>query len=180
MSVATESPPLVRIPERARPRTATVLPFPAGGPTRAGDACGPTLRQAAGAIALQYPVRPLPRRRRAVAVPARSAVTGRPVRPSVQQLPVRLTRRGYAVLGVLVAGLTAGLLWFAHASATAASPPDRGRVPAVVTVRQGDTLWSIATRVAPQRDPRVVVDELEQRNGLSSAVVYPGQRLRTR
>lgn len=180
MSVATEFAPVVHLPEQARPRTATVLAFPVRKPRIAGEANELTLREAAGAIALQYPVRTRPDRRRAMPVPARSGVIGSAARPAVERTPVRLTRRGYVVLGMLVVGLAAGLLWFAHASATAAAPPSRGRVPAVVTVHPGDTLWSIASRVAPRRDPRMVVAELEQRNGLSSPVVYPGQRLRTR
>jgi len=34
------------------------------------------------------------------------------------------------------------------------------------TVRPGDTLWSIALRVAPGRDPRPVVDQLIEDNHL--------------
>ena len=90
---------------------------------------------------------------------------------------MRLTRRGYVLLGLLAAMLVAGLLWLAHASV----PPSL-RAPGVsaVTVRDGDTLWSIASRIAPQRDPRLVVAELEDVNHLSSPVVQAGQVLRTR
>ncbi|HEY3089673.1 MAG TPA: LysM peptidoglycan-binding domain-containing protein [Jatrophihabitantaceae bacterium] len=93
------------------------------------------------------------------------------------EVSFRLTRRGYAVVGLLAATLVAGLLWLAHASVPA-SPraPDVG----AVTVRDGDTLWSIASRIAPQRDPRLVVAELEDVNHLSSPTVAPGQILRTR
>jgi Tfp pilus assembly protein FimV len=46
-----------------------------------------------------------------------------------------------------------------------------------VVVRGGDTLWSIAERLAPARDPRDVVAELEQVNHLPGAVVLAGSRL---
>jgi LysM repeat protein len=49
-----------------------------------------------------------------------------------------------------------------------------------VTVRPGDTLWSIASRIAPQRDPRLTVAALEQLNHLDTPAVQAGQVLRTR
>ena len=46
-------------------------------------------------------------------------------------------------------------------------------------VRAGDTLWSIAARIAgPQADPRPVVDELVQANHVSTGVIVPGETLR--
>ena len=65
----------------------------------------------------------------------------------------------------------------AHAAADASAG---GRAPAVRTyvVRAGDTLWSIAARVAgPGADPRPVVDELERENRLGAAIV-PGEVIR--
>jgi len=47
---------------------------------------------------------------------------------------------------------------------------------AVYVVQPGDTLWSIAARVAPGRDVRAEVDRLAALNGSSS--VQAGQRLR--
>lgn len=164
MSVATDFPPEVCIPTRARPEVATVLAFrrravqvPLPTPT---TGAGP-LRDAARTTTRLYPVRAAP-----------AAGDG-----SAVDAPVRLTRRGYVVLGLVAMTLVAGLLWLAHASAPA-SPP----TPTVgaVVVRDGDTLWSIASRIAPRRDPRVVVAELEDVNHLSAAAVQPGQVLRTR
>jgi Tfp pilus assembly protein FimV len=166
MSVATEFPPDVYIPVPARPRVATVLPFRArpleAAPGEASDdASGAvSLRGAAGQTARIYPVRPAAVRAPFVA-------------------PLRLTRRGYLAVGLLAAVLTSGLLWLAHASAPPARPAvDAGA--AVVTVHDGDTLWSIATRIAPQRDPRTVVAALERINQLAGPVLQPGQVLRTR
>lgn len=46
-----------------------------------------------------------------------------------------------------------------------------------VTVQAGDTLWSIASRIAPNSDPRDVVDELVRLNGLTSGAIQIGQQL---
>lgn len=47
----------------------------------------------------------------------------------------------------------------------------------IVTVQPGDTLWSIAERVDRHQDPRQTVFEIMRANGLSSAVIRPGQVL---
>jgi len=164
MSVATEFPPEVYIPVQARPRTATVLPFRPRRPDpvpEAGRRADGSLRQAAELTARTYPVRP-------------AAPVGETIRTTA---PLRLTRRGYVVLGLVAAALTAGVLWLAHASAPA---PHAANAAAVVTVQDGDTLWSIASRVAPERDPRTVVADLERLNHLSGPDLRAGQVLHVR
>lgn len=47
-----------------------------------------------------------------------------------------------------------------------------------VTVRAGDTLWSIAAQRYPNADPRDKVDEILRANRLSGPEVYPGEQLR--
>ncbi|MGI8762152.1 MAG: LysM peptidoglycan-binding domain-containing protein [Jatrophihabitantaceae bacterium] len=93
--------------------------------------------------------------------------------------PLRLTRRGIRVVALTVALLAAALVAIAWASAPGARPAG-APAPASVTVRSGDTLWSIATRVAPDRDPRAEVADLQRRNHLDSVALHPGQILRTR
>jgi nucleoid-associated protein YgaU len=44
-------------------------------------------------------------------------------------------------------------------------------------VRSGDTLWAIARRAAPGRDPRPVVDAILESNGLDAGDLVPGQML---
>lgn len=44
-----------------------------------------------------------------------------------------------------------------------------------VTVKSGDTLWSIARRLEPNRDPREIVDQLVQARG--TANVYAGETI---
>jgi LysM repeat protein len=44
-------------------------------------------------------------------------------------------------------------------------------------VREGDTLWSIARRLAPEGDPRPIVDELATANRIDAGSIVPGQAL---
>jgi len=47
-----------------------------------------------------------------------------------------------------------------------------------VTVRPGDTLWSIASTTSPDRDPRAVIEDIRGLNGLSGDLVRVGEVLR--
>ncbi|MDI2030955.1 LysM peptidoglycan-binding domain-containing protein [Saccharopolyspora sp. TS4A08] len=47
----------------------------------------------------------------------------------------------------------------------------------VVQVRTGDTLWGIATRMAPDEDPRAVVERIVELNGLGGASAEAGRHL---
>jgi len=92
------------------------------------------------------------------------------------QPALRLTRRGRAVVlsfFVLMASLASALLL---ASASRADEPVTGPAPAVV-VQPHDTLWSIATRATPERDPYAAIAEIRKINGLEGYVVHPGQTL---
>ncbi len=142
------------------------------------------------APSIRIPDRARPRRTAAVVLPfpydriPRAAVSEAPplrvgVAPRGEARPIRLTRRGWAVAVLAVGIALAGALWLAQSSAMASSAPHRSP-PSTVVVRLNDTLWSIATRIAPDRDPRVVVSELEQRNYLTSPTVHVGQVLRAR
>jgi nucleoid-associated protein YgaU len=93
--------------------------------------------------------------------------------------PVRLTRRGVIVLSALLASVAGSLVWFAALSAPGA-PAAGASAPhgSQVTVHAGDTLWTIASRVAPNSDPRAEIAALQQRNHLSDEKLAPGQVLR--
>jgi LysM repeat protein len=82
------------------------------------------------------------------------------------------------VLTVLVAAVGGLLVRFASLSAPAPATPTPS--VAAVTVQSGDTLWSIATRVAPNADPRAEVAALQARNHLTGVDLTPGQVLRVR
>jgi LysM repeat protein len=61
-------------------------------------------------------------------------------------------------------------------TASRADDPDTGPAPTVV-VQRYDTLWSIATRTSPRRDPYAAVAEIQKLNGLDGYVVEPGDTL---
>ena len=46
-----------------------------------------------------------------------------------------------------------------------------------VTVRPGQSLWSVAESADPDADTRVVIQQIVELNGLTGAVVFAGQRL---
>ncbi|HEY8524009.1 MAG TPA: LysM peptidoglycan-binding domain-containing protein [Acidimicrobiales bacterium] len=111
-----------------------------------------------------------------------------PARSPARPLPDRATRwrrRRLAalVLATLLAVAVVGaaqvvgpmLLGASSGDAPAASG---GRAPVpgeVYVVQPGDTLWSIATAVAPDRDPRPIVDRLQEVN--DTATLEVGDRL---
>ncbi len=97
-----------------------------------------------------------------------------PARPRL-----RLTPRGRAVFGALAAApLVVGIV-FASVTAPASAGNDASSASsfASVTVAPGDSLWSIAERIAPEADPREVVGELKALNGLDDSAVLAGETL---
>lgn len=132
--------------------------------------------------ALFAPVVQIPERARSCAPPERLASVTTLHRPNERTVaaPLRLTRRGVVVLAAAVAVLAVALMGAAWLSApSSATGTSRATVPDTVTVQSGDSLWSIATRVAPQRDPRAEVADLQRVNRLSGSALVPGQLLRT-
>jgi hypothetical protein len=136
-----------------------------------------------GAACVQRP-RVVTERPRALALapvptplPAQNRQQGRSASPArTQPAPrLRLTRRGRVVLIVLPAVLagTAALVSLT-APLAQAQPAQPSRTAVVGT---GDTLWSIAERIAPRADPRDVVADLERVNHLPGAALLAGERL---
>lgn len=98
------------------------------------------------------------------------------VTSTLRHPPLRLTRRGRAVvLGffILMASLASAILL---ASASRAEEPATGPAASVV-VQPDDTLWSIAARTDPARDPFAAIADLRRVNALEGYVVHPGQTL---
>jgi LysM repeat protein len=93
---------------------------------------------------------------------------------------LRLTKRGRAVFTTLVA-LPLVIAAFVYAinggSATATMDDAPAQSYEYVTVVTGQSLWAVAGDIAPAADPRDVVAEILSFNGLSSADLFPGQRL---
>lgn len=92
---------------------------------------------------------------------------------------LRLTRRGRVVFTLLAAlPIVIGAFVFALNGGGAVASGERGSTSFQhVTVQTGESLWSIAERVAPRADPRDVIADLVNLNSLESAVVSPGQEL---
>ena len=173
MSVAPQLPPIVHIPARARRggihRGAGVLTLVPPLSTEPAQALPPadTGYQPLPEPATSYA--PLADTRAEPAPPIRSTPAA-----------LRLTVRGRVLLtacALLVAGVLVGL---AYAGASSATVPSPTSTPTSVVVVAGDTLWSIAVRVAPGADPRREVAHLQQLNHLRSEALIPGQVLRIR
>lgn len=92
--------------------------------------------------------------------------------------PLQLTRRGRLVLTLLVVvGLLAGGVLLAGGLASAGTEPGAAATAERVTVRPGETLWSIAERAAPGVDPRDTVEDILALNQLDSVAVEAGSVL---
>ena len=91
----------------------------------------------------------------------------------------RVSRATYVRRRLSVAGLAVGLVLVTAQAGVAlggSSPESSGRAPTVssadapvaadaaasTVVRPGDSLWSVAERLAPESDPRPVVDALRE------------------
>ncbi|MDR7273464.1 LysM peptidoglycan-binding domain-containing protein [Catenuloplanes atrovinosus] len=89
---------------------------------------------------------------------------------------MRLTRRGRIVRMIALIALA----WVAvGVLAATASHAERetGPLPTAVVGRH-DTLWDIAARHRPSRDPFAMVEEIRKLNDLPDYTVHPGQELR--
>jgi nucleoid-associated protein YgaU len=105
-------------------------------------------------------------RRQVLASAAKTAKAGR----------CPIARPGSGARLVAAAAVTlivvSGLGWIGHNTA-----PEVPANTAVVQVGAGETLWDIARRVAPQSDPRAVVERIQQLNQITGSAVSPGQWL---
>lgn len=99
---------------------------------------------------------------------------------SAARTRLRMTRRGRVVLTTLAgASITAAVLLLCVGQV---SPALGGADhPAVafdsITVTSQDSLWTIAQRIAPNADPRDVIQEIVTLNNLGETRIQPGQRL---
>ncbi|MET0713197.1 MAG: LysM peptidoglycan-binding domain-containing protein [Jiangellaceae bacterium] len=98
------------------------------------------------------------------------------VTTEMRRPPLRLTRRGRAVLlgfFILMACFASAVLL---TTASRAERPATGPAPTTV-VQPDDTLWSIASRTAPDRDPFAAIAEIQRINHLDGFVIHSGQTL---
>jgi LysM repeat protein len=114
---------------------------------------------------------------RLVETDAPRSVGSRSAAKSLTAGHIRLTRRGRLVL--LAAAVLCMLLGFSlgntlSSTAGTVSPP---RATRSIVVQPGQTLWGIATQVAPHADPRATVQQLIVLNHLPSTGLQAGQEL---
>jgi LysM domain len=139
---------------------------------------------------------PVPTRRRATGTHPRpvdlvSVEPGHPrsLRRALPDRPTRIRRRRLVALLIAVALVgaiaTAGRAVLDAAVTVEPSSPQPVDMPArprsigqTYVVQPGDTLWSIAAAIAPDSDPRPVVDALREQNGGPDLQV--GERLTIR
>ena len=103
---------------------------------------------------------------------------GQTVRGQAAAAPLRLTKRGRIVVAA-AAALLVSLLATGAAQATSHSAPPRvaDRNLIQVVVRHGQSLWSLAQSADPSADPRQVMQQIIELNGLTSDVIFTGERL---
>jgi nucleoid-associated protein YgaU len=80
---------------------------------------------------------------------------------------------GLAVVASVLAAVWAGPVAQAFGGAEAPEPVSMSSY----VVRSGDTLWSIAERVAPGRDPRPLVEAISEANRVDAGALVPGRTL---
>ena len=93
--------------------------------------------------------------------------------------PVRLTRRGRAMLVLLLAAVLLAAFSLGRTATQAADVAVDGGAPELqqTTVQPGESLWSVAQRIAPDNDPRDVVAQIRRLNDLRSTQLRVGQQL---
>ena len=117
-----------------------------------------------------------------------AAVSPRPYRArsenhSVRNLPspiaIAKAVLGWSLILVISVGLLLGAgktIQSAQASGSQVASAEKVSFE-YVTVMSGDTLWAIAERHAPTRDPRDFISEIIALNNLSDSVVDAGMRI---
>jgi hypothetical protein len=113
---------------------------------------------------------------RPLAAPGPLALDRR-VAASMPRGRTRLTRRGRLVLLVLAVGLVLAAISLGRAGSQAATATETGPALQQTTVQQGETLWTVAQRIAPNNDPRDVVAQIRRVNHLHSSSLQVGQQL---
>lgn len=98
------------------------------------------------------------------------------------QAKLRITRRGRVVLGLIIAICVATVVAigvFSGGSYALASAHTQNETVefTYVAAMPGDSLWSLATRLAPEADPRDVIADIKRLNQIESSELLVGQEL---
>ncbi|CAB4951747.1 unannotated protein [freshwater metagenome] len=84
--------------------------------------------------------------------------------------------KGLTRLAVIIGLIIAAVSFFSNQSAQASNEVAKTSFT-YVTVHNGETLWQIAERVAPNQDPRDTVEAIVTLNNLTQSTLQPGQRI---
>lgn len=97
---------------------------------------------------------------------------------AIQAPQLRITARGRRALAVVVAAPVLALAALGALQATTATAGLEAStvVHETIVVQPGETLWSIASAVAPDVDPREVIADIQRINAIGGAI-QPGQEL---
>ncbi|SDH21931.1 LysM peptidoglycan-binding domain-containing protein [Agrococcus jejuensis] len=97
---------------------------------------------------------------------------------AIQAPQLRITARGRRALAIVVAApvLVLAALGALQATTATAGLEASTVVHESIVVQPGETLWSIASAVAPDADPREVIADIQSLNDIGGAI-QPGQQL---
>ncbi|MDI6022933.1 LysM peptidoglycan-binding domain-containing protein [Leucobacter sp. UT-8R-CII-1-4] len=107
-----------------------------------------------------------------------AAAQAAPLASQAARTRLRLTRRGRAVFGALATLLVIGALAIAavFGGSQAVATAESGNTDfGYVVVLPGESLWSVASALDPNVDPRDLVAEIVQLNKLDGSGVQAGQ-----
>lgn len=90
---------------------------------------------------------------------------------------VHLTRRGRLLLLAVLVGVLFGAFSLGRAGSQATPEAQPGPALEQVTVQPGESLWTVAARIAPDNDPREVIAQIRRLNDLSDSTLRIGQQL---
>ena len=91
---------------------------------------------------------------------------------------VRLTRRGRLAVFLTSLFLVLGVAFMLAGGAVGTGEAGQPAPTEIVQVAPGDTLWGIASEIAPAGDIRSTIREIERLNALESVGITAGQKLR--
>jgi LysM domain len=182
-SLALVAPPAAVPPAAAPPVTlapVTLAPVTLAPVTLAPVPALPKAPPPLAAPPVALPVAPRPAAApRPVAAPPRTARRTPATQPTTS--PLRLTRRGRVVVAglavLLVSALSLLVAGAAQATSHAAPASSAGHSLTQVTVRPGQSLWSVAESADPGADTRLVIQRILQLNALHGDTVFAGERL---
>lgn len=125
------------------------------------------------------PIRPALSSRQAAMRPS-PVVASRPAAEAPEATGrIRLTRRGRVVFTSLAAApLIVVAAWLGvNALPAVATSSSSSVVFEYATIESGQSLWQLASSIAPEADPRDVIADVMRLNQLDSSTVSPGQRI---